>query len=77
MGKEDMKNSIVRRLKVGPKVTNNGLNYQDSILDLCTHSLITAPRRDGFTVHQASVLIRLERDSNRSFHYSVEIWNAW
>ena len=62
--------------KVGPKVTNYGLNDQDSILDLCTHSLITAPARDGSTVQQASVLIRLERDSNHSSHYSVEIWNA-
>jgi hypothetical protein len=72
-----MINSIVRRLKAGPKVTNNGLNDQDSIRDLCTRSLSTAPRRYGFTVHQVSVLIRLERDSNRLFHYSVEIWNAW
>jgi hypothetical protein len=63
--------------KAGPKVANYGLNDQDSILDLCTHSLITAPRRNVSTVHQASVLIRLERDSSHSSHYSVEIWNAW
>jgi hypothetical protein len=63
--------------KVGPKVTNYGLNDQDSILDLSTHSLITAPGRDGSTVHQTSVLIRPERDSKPSSHYSVEIWNAW
>jgi len=62
---------------VGPKVTNYRLNDQDSILDLCTHSLITAPGRDGSTVHQASGLISLERDSNHSPHYSVQIWNAW
>lgn len=62
--------------KVRPKATNYGLDDQDSILDLCIHSLITAPGRDGCTVHQASVLIRLERDSKHSSHYSVEIWNA-
>lgn len=62
--------------KVGPKVTNYELNDQDSNLDLCTHSLTTAPCRDGSTVHQASVLIRLERDSNHPSHYGVEIWNA-
>ena len=63
--------------KVGPKVINYGLNDQDSILNLCVNSLITAPGRDGSTLHQSSVLIRLERDSIHLSHYSVEIWNAW
>ena len=62
--------------KVGSKVTHYGLNDQDSILDLCTHSLITVPCRDGSTAHQA-VLIGLERDYKHSSKYSVEIWNAW
>ena len=56
MEEENMKNSIATLFKVGPKVTDCGLNDQDSTLLICTHSLITVPGRDVSTVHQASVL---------------------